>query len=88
MNYIEGFVQPLQNAELPGDVKFKIWFKNGNTTVFLKVMRFLLKELREESSFNKEDQNNKLIEFIKTDEFNKKYIGNLEPNEATSSFIT
>jgi len=51
-------------------------------------MRFLLKELREESSFNKEDQNNKLIEFIKTDEFNKKYIGNLEPNEATSSFIT
>ena len=41
-SYIEGFVRPLESSQLPGAVKFKIWFNGGGTSAFGKAWRILL----------------------------------------------
>jgi len=52
-NYIEGWVQPLSSGKLPGNIKFKIWFKEGGSVViFLKIWRFCLKKLRDAATQN------------------------------------
>ena len=41
-SYIEGFVQPLESSQLPGEIKFKVWFNAGGISSFCKAWRLLL----------------------------------------------